>query len=96
MLNKLIQGSAADIMKRALVRIWKRSKGWPAKAHPILTVHDSAMFDALVKEYQFLWDTVTPIMCDEPTINEIVQLKTEMSVTTTSWADKEEWEPEGD
>lgn len=43
--NMPIQGAAADITGLCLVRIWKKIKELGLKAFPILTVHDSLIFE---------------------------------------------------
>lgn len=86
MLNYLIQGSAAVVMKRALVRVWKRTKGWPLYAHPNLTVHDSILMDALKSELPMLAEEIPKLM-DEPLINDTIPVAVEVKWSDTSWAD---------
>lgn len=89
MLNKLIQGSAAEVMKRALIRVWKAQQKWDY-AHMVLTVHDSILFDALEAELTMLHEEVPKLM-DEPKINDIIPVVVEMKVSDTSWADAKEY-----
>ena len=91
MLNKLIQGSAAVVMKRALVRVHKHTKDWPHYAHPILTVHDQILMDAMPDELPMLAVEIPKLM-DEPLINDIVPVVVEMKWSDVSWADVKEYE----
>ena len=43
--NMPIQGGAADLTALALIRIWKQIKQKNLKAFPVLTVHDSLIFE---------------------------------------------------
>jgi DNA polymerase-1 len=89
MLNKLIQGSAAEIMKRAIIRTaeHRRTAGWAS--HAILTVHDSLLYDVQNDELAALLEAVPKIMCDEPTINEVVPIVVEAK-TGPRWSELEE------
>lgn len=90
MLNKLIQGSAAEVMKRALVRVWKRQRDWKLYAHMVLTVHDSILMDALRSELDFLHEEMPKLM-DEPLINDTIPVVVDMKWSDTSWADMKEY-----
>lgn len=43
--NTVVQGTAADIMKIALIRVWKMIKAGELNARMILTVHDSLLLE---------------------------------------------------
>ena len=45
-LNTPIQGTAADIIKIAMVRVWKRLRGEKLHAHLILQVHDELILES--------------------------------------------------
>ena len=100
LLNKLIQGSAADMMKQGLVNV----HGWlqwhaheaaePLGSHMISVVHDEIQFDGPVSELAILHDEVPPLMDAFPEVSEIVPITVGHEVSTTSWADKldyDEW-----
>lgn len=91
MLNYLIQGSAAVVMKRSLVRVWKRQKDWPLYAHMTMTVHDSILMDALKSELAFLSEEMPKLM-DEPLISDTVPVEVEMKWSDVSWADVKEYD----
>lgn len=90
MLNYLIQGSAAVVMKRALIRVWKRTRGWPLYAHPNLTVHDSILMDALESELPMLVNEIPQLMV-EPLICDTIPVVAEVKWSDTSWADMKEY-----
>ena len=48
--NAPIQGTAADIMKIAMVRVWQRLKREGLKARLLLQVHDELNFSVLPEE----------------------------------------------
>jgi DNA polymerase I len=49
-INTEIQGSAADLMKKAMLNVYKRLKEEKLKAKIVLTVHDELVFDVPLKE----------------------------------------------
>jgi DNA polymerase-1 len=50
--NFVIQGTAADIMKYALVGCYKALKLTNFPAHPLLTVHDEILFEGTEEKYE--------------------------------------------
>lgn len=90
-LNALIQGSAAEIMKRAAVRThaWLREK--KMTSHIVALIHDELMFDALRAELSALAAEL-PRLMDEPTISAVVPITIDIEVGLTSWADKVPYE----
>jgi DNA polymerase-1 len=53
-INAPIQGTAADIIKLAMIRIHSRLKKDGLKAKMILQVHDELIFEVLPEELEFL------------------------------------------
>jgi DNA polymerase-1 len=53
-INMEIQGSAADLMKLAMLRVHRRMKGDGLSARMLLTVHDELVFEAPPKELKRL------------------------------------------
>lgn len=94
MINKLIQGSAADLMKQSLVNIheWWETRGGITSRFG-LTVHDSILWDALSGEVALLRDHVPGLM-DEPRLSDVLPIEVEMKTSTTTWADMALYEEE--
>jgi DNA polymerase-1 len=44
--NFPVQGSAADVMHRAMRLLFERYRGWPGRARPVLTIHDEILVEA--------------------------------------------------
>ena len=102
LLNKLIQGSAADLMKAALIRVddWLR-EGHVAPVSPgnkfvsrkylesrmVSTIHDSILFDGPVHELPILHERVPELM-REDFLTEVIPIEVDHEVSTTTWADK--------
>ena len=59
-MNMPIQGTAADIMKIAMIRVWRALKEAGLKSRLILQVHDELLIET-VKEEE---DTVRTILAD--------------------------------
>lgn len=72
-LNTPIQGTSADIIKKAMVEIDKAFEANNIKSTMLLQVHDELIFDCLSEEKEKLVDIVTTIM--ESTVKLSVPLK---------------------
>ncbi len=61
-LNTPIQGTSADIMKIAMIGIFKKMKEYNLKSKMLLQVHDELIFDVVEKEKDILEKIVKDIM----------------------------------
>ena len=61
-INAPIQGSAADMIKLAMINIHEWMKGANLKSRMILQVHDELIFDAHVSELELLKEKVSELM----------------------------------
>ena len=77
-INAPIQGSAADIIKRAMVDIQTEMKSKKLKSKMLLQVHDELVFDLMVNEESFLRSLVKNKM--ESAVKLAVPLTVEMEV----------------
>ena len=62
-INAPIQGSAADMIKVAMIQIQNFLEKEKLKSKMILTVHDELVFDAHIPEINYLRDKINDIMC---------------------------------
>jgi DNA polymerase-1 len=80
--NAPIQGSAADIIKVAMVRVDKALKAADLKSRMIMQVHDELVFDVLLEEVEAVEKLVKTAMVEAVTIS--VPLVVDMS-TGKDW-----------
>ena len=83
-LNTPIQGTSADIMKMAMIEVYKRIKDNKLESKMILQVHDEIIIDAKENEVDKLKEIIKDAM--ENIVKLKVPLKVEIS-TGTSWFD---------
>ena len=83
-MNTPIQGSAADIIKMAMVEVYKRLKEEKYRSRLILTVHDELILEVHKDEVKRVQELVTDIM--ENIIDLAVPLKVDMMIGD-SWYD---------
>ena len=83
-LNTPIQGTSADIMKLAMIEVYKRLKENNLQSKMILQVHDEIIIDALDSEVEKLKVIIKDAMENIVKLN--VPLKVEIS-TGSSWYD---------
>ncbi|MBN2636189.1 MAG: DNA polymerase I [Prolixibacteraceae bacterium] len=83
-INAPIQGSAADIIKIAMINIFKQMKAHNLKSKMVLQVHDELNFDALKSELEELKEIVKYEM--ENAVNIGVPLTIEMNAAD-NWLD---------
>ena len=77
-INAPIQGSAADIIKMAMITVQKRMKQEGLKSKMVLQVHDELVFDVLIEEKEALESLVKHSM--ENAINLVVPLNVEYKI----------------
>ncbi len=83
-INTPIQGSAADLIKIAMIEIYREMKRQHLKSKMILQIHDELIFDAFDKEEKQLRDMVKTKM------ENVVKLKVPIEVTVKTgknWAE---------
>ena len=83
-LNTPVQGSSADIIKKAMIEVYKELEKRELKSKLILQVHDELVFDAVLEEKEILIKIVTEIM--ESTYKLLVPLKVQIEYGT-NWYD---------
>jgi DNA polymerase-1 len=81
-INAPIQGSAADIIKIAMVRIDEKMRSEKLKSKMILQVHDELIFEVLTSELEKLKDLVIYEMSNAATLD--VPLKVDWG-TGNNW-----------
>ena len=107
LLNKLIQGSAAGIMKRALLNVHRELRTATAplgpsnkfvgrpKSRMVSVIHDELIIDGPEHELEWLHEVVPPLMRQGfEHVHEVVPILVDHEVSTTNWADKvgyDEW-----
>jgi DNA polymerase-1 len=87
-INHLVQGSAADLMKQALVSAHVALAEGEFATKLVATVHDELIFDGPPEERRGLESSVIrPSMTDER-INEVVPIVVDIEWSDTNWAEK--------
>ena len=86
-LNALIQGSAADLMRYALLNVSEMLRDRTFDSHIVSVIHDEIVIDATLEEIPFLVRDV-PKMMDYAPVSSVVPILTDTEWSTTSWADK--------
>jgi DNA polymerase-1 len=61
-INAPVQGTAADIIKRAMIRVPAALRQNKLKAEMLLQVHDELLFETPVKEVDALVETISAVM----------------------------------
>lgn len=84
--NTIIQGSAADLIKLAMVRIYRMLKQSDLRARLLLQIHDELVFEVHPEDLSRLRSTIIPLMttCDQLSVPLQVDTK-----TGANWADCE-------
>jgi DNA polymerase I len=75
--NTIIQGSAADLIKLAMVRIYKMLMSSSLRARLLLQIHDELVFEVHPEDLQELRTTIIPLMttCDNLSVPLQVDVK---------------------
>lgn len=87
-INTVIQGSAADLIKLAMLNIHRRLRTSELSARMVLQIHDELVFEVPRAEVEPLAEMVRREMTDVLSLN--VPLKVDIK-TGTNWADCEPW-----
>jgi DNA polymerase-1 len=90
-INALIQGCAADLMRSALVKTHDGLKSEGLRAHLVNNVHDEIQLDAPLDELPRLSELV-PQWMDYEVVSKVVPIEADMEYTTTNWAEKVAYE----
>lgn len=88
MLNKLIQGSAADLMKASLLRVDRGLRELETESRMVSTIHDEIMLDGPVAEIELLHAHVPALMTAEPWLTGVIPIEVDHEVSLTNWAEK--------
>lgn len=91
LLNKLIQGSAAGLMKASLLRIDDWSREQRIESRMVSVIHDESIFDGPESEIELLHEHV-PALMREQRITDVIPIEIDHEVSTTSWAEKIEYD----
>ena len=83
-MNTPIQGTAADIMKIAMIKVYNELKARKLKAKIVLQVHDEMMVEAPIEEKDLVKEIVKQSMESAAKLN--VPLVAEVS-EATNWYD---------
>jgi DNA polymerase-1 len=90
-INALIQGCAADLMRSALVKTYYGLQKEGLRAHLVNNVHDEIQLDAPLDELPQLAELM-PRWMDYEVVSKVVPIEAEMEYTTTNWAEKVAYE----
>jgi DNA polymerase-1 len=90
-LNMEIQGSAADLIKMAMLQIYRRLRQERLQARMLLQIHDELVFEVPPEEV----DLLVPLVCEEMTtpLEKALHLKVPLKVDVAigpNWLDVEE------
>lgn len=87
MLNKLVQGSAAHMLKRSLIRVDEWLESQDLASHMILNVHDEIDFDGPADEVAYLHEHIPALMSEE-LIAPVVPILVDHEVSPSNWSEK--------
>jgi DNA polymerase I-like protein with 3'-5' exonuclease and polymerase domains len=89
--NYLVQGTAAEMMKRALIKCDRYLTGTGLDAHIVLSVHDEILFEIAV-EHSYKWLLRGLRTCMESVANGVIGIPMPVGISRMchSWDDKKE------
>lgn len=87
LLNYLIQGSAAELIRHALIKVHRFLADQSLRSHVVNVVHDEMQIDGVERELSALLDAIPVCMGDE-TVEAFVPIVVDIEISRTSWADK--------
>lgn len=87
LLNYLIQGSAAELIRHALIKIHRVCTDEGLQSHMVNVVHDEVQIDGAWGELEILLDYIPNCMGDEA-LEEYVPIVVDIEISETSWAAK--------
>lgn len=86
-INSLIQGCAADVMKFAMVRIWKYLKKHHCRSAILMTIHDEIVLEIHKSEEAKLVPKIKELM-EQDSHRFFVPLTCDIEKTSTYWSEK--------
>lgn len=89
-LNYMCQGTSADIMKEAMVRIWKWLRAGGFKSKIIMTIHDEIVVQIYMPERRKIVPHIIRMM--ENKKDYFVPITADAEVVRTRWSNKEDLE----
>ena len=92
LLNYLIQGSCAEIMKRSLVKVHQHFGHDPAHAHLVAAIHDELVLDVPRAEVPDVAAVVPEFMRDKK-VEKYLPLEVDSEISWTTWSEKEAYVP---
>ena len=91
LLNALIQGGAAGLIRDAVVAVEDGMQEFGMVSHTINVVHDELVIDAVHDELPTLAEYL-PIWMGNSTLEPVVPITVEMEYSNTNWAEKTPYE----
>jgi DNA polymerase-1 len=88
MVNYLIQGSSADILKDGLINIYQFLQDGMYESHLVMQIHDEVIIDAVDEEIESIVENLPRLMGNE-WIEKFVPLGIDIEIARPSWADQE-------
>jgi DNA polymerase-1 len=88
----LVQGSAAELTRVSLVRLWYLSRTGSLPATATSTVHDEIQFDCASEDVPYVAAKVQEVMEDFHPYFGPIPVICDIETTNTNWAEKEDYE----
>lgn len=86
--NYIVQGSCADLLKSALIKLHKLFKEWKVKSRVLYTIHDELMWE-LYNGEEWLIEKVRDVLQNEGNWS-VIPIDCGTSLSTTNWYEKKE------